>query len=209
MTEKTKISNYEKMKNQMAEEFLKYDQEKMIQKFFLEHDEHNLFFHFLDRKYRIDRQNGQISWSADSFQTETKADYNEAMTIYDVLCYSKEYCHPAHELANVGSLSRVQGGNLAKGSNFFQNAGEFFDGKTDALARACERLHGRKIPKGDVGYEFDLFPFLLVSLRFWESDDEFPASLQILVDKNILDYMHYETLMFAISHLLNRLKEEL
>ena len=131
MTEKTKISNYEKMKNQMAEEFLKYDQEKMIQKFSLEHDEHNLFFHFLDRKYRIDRQNGQISWSADSFQTETKADYNEAMTIYDVLCYSKEYCHPAHELANVGSLSRVQGGNLAKGSNFFQNAGEFFDGKTD------------------------------------------------------------------------------
>ena len=35
-------------------------------------------------------------------------------------------------------------------------------------------------------------------LRFWESDDEFPASLQILVDKNILDFMHYETLMFAI-----------
>lgn len=38
MTEKTKISNYEKMKNQMAEEFLKYDQEKMIQKFSLEQD---------------------------------------------------------------------------------------------------------------------------------------------------------------------------
>ena len=36
----------------------------------------------------------------------------------------------------------------------------------------------------------------------------FPASLQILTDKNILDYMHYETLMFAITHILNRLKEE-
>ena len=40
-------------------------------------------------------------------------------------------------------------------------------------------------------------------------DDGFPASLQILVDKNILDFMHYETLMFAISHVLRRMKEEM
>lgn len=46
-------------------------------------------------------------------------------------------------------------------------------------------------------------------MRFWEADEEFPASLQILVDKNILDYMHYETLMFALTHLFRRLKEEM
>ena len=49
-------------------------------------------------------------------------------------------------------------------------------------------------------------PTVPVCLRFWESDEEFPASLQIFVDKNILDFMHYETLMFAVTHLLNRLK---
>ncbi len=65
------------------------------------------------------------------------------------------------------------------------------------------------IETGDVSYELHLFPFLPMILRFWESDEDFPASLQILVDKNILDYMHYETLMFAISHLLNRLKDEM
>lgn len=53
-----------------------------------------------------------------------------------------------------------------------------------------------------------MFPFLPLILRFWDSDEDFLASLQILVDENILDYMHYETLMFAISHLLNRLKDE-
>ena len=42
-----------------------------------------------------------------------------------------------------------------------------------------------------------------------EADDEFPASLQVLADKNILDYMHYETLMFALTHLFCRLKEEM
>ena len=36
-----------------------------------------------------------------------------------------------------------------------------------------------------------------------------PASLQILADRNTLDYMHYETLMFALTHLFSRLKEEM
>ena len=38
---------------------------------------------------------------------------------------------------------------------------------------------------------------------------QFPASLQILADRNILDYMHYETLMFALTHLFHRLMEEM
>lgn len=72
--------------------------------------------------------------------------------------------------------------------------------------KSLSSVKGGALEKGDAAYELDLFPFLPVILCFWDSDDEFPASLQILVDKNILDYMHYETLMFAISHLLNRVK---
>ena len=202
------ISNYEKMKNNMADVFLQYDQEEMIRKFGLVQDKNYLYICCLNRQYRISRRNGQVSWSEDAFQTEGEADYNEAMTLYDVLCCSKENCHLACEWVNVGSLSAVQGGTLAKGSHFFQEAGKYFDGNKEALARACERLKGRKVEKGDVAYELDLFPFLPVVLRFWESAEEFPASLQILVDRNILDYMHYETLMFAISHMLNRLRDE-
>ena len=36
-----------------------------------------------------------------------------------------------------------------------------------------------------------------------------PIIAQLLADKNILDYMHYETLMFALSYLLDRLKSEM
>ena len=206
---KQETSNYEKMKNDMAGVFLQYDQEIMIRKFSLEHDEKYLYLHFLNRRYRIDRRNGQVGWSKDDFRTEENADYNEAMTIYDVLCFSKDPVCPSHEWVKVGSLSAVKGGTLEKGGNFFHGAGENFGGRTGQLARACEALGGRKIEKGDVGYEMDLFPFLPVSLRFWNSDEEFPASLQILVKRNVLDYMHYETLMFALSHLLKRLKEEM
>ncbi|MCI8335188.1 MAG: DUF3786 domain-containing protein [Lachnospiraceae bacterium] len=206
--ERNRLSNYEKMKERMAAAFLQYSQREMILKFSLAHNETYLYLDFVGRNYRIHRQTGAVTWSEDAFQSETAADYNEAMTIYDVLCYSKENYHLANEWVDISSLSSIQGGSLTKDSNFFQNAGAYFDGKADSLAHACRLLHGRKIQKGDVAYELDLFPFLPLSLHFWESDEEFPASLQILADKNILDYMHYETLMFAVTHLLNRLKSQ-
>lgn len=88
----SRISNYEIMKNQMSAKFLEYDQNHMITKFSLPHDEQYLYIRFVGREYRISRSTGRVAWSEDHFLTETEADYNEAMTIYDVLCYSKEDC---------------------------------------------------------------------------------------------------------------------
>ncbi len=61
--------------------------------------------------------------------------------------------------------------------------------------------------KGDVAYKLNLFSFLSIILRFWEADEDFPPTMQILVDKNVVDYMHYETLMFAITHMFDRIKK--
>ena len=80
---------------------------------------------------------------------------------------------------------------------------------TIELRNACISLSGKELEKGDVAFKLNLFPFLPIIIRFWEADDEFPASLQILADRNTLDYMHYETLMFALTHLFSRLKEEM
>ncbi len=204
-----KISNYEKMKNNMAGVFLQYNQEEMIQKFSLEHNENDIYIYFLERKYSISRCTGEVFWSEDDFQTKEKADYNEVMTIYDVLCNSKKNCHPANEWINIKSLSTVLGGSLKRDNDFFHNVGEYFDGKVKELSYACKALHGKKLEKGDLAYEIKMFPFLSIVLRFWESDEDFPAVMQILTDKNILDYMHYETLMFAMTHILERIKNEI
>ena len=74
----------------------------------------------------------------------------------------------------------IRGGTLSKGS-FFENAGAAFDGKAEQLVRACEELKGRKLKKGDAAYELDMFSFLPIALHFWNSDEDFPASLQIFV----------------------------
>ena len=202
-------SNYEKMKNSVNDSFLQYDQENMIRKFSLQHDSDYLYITFIERTYRINRHTGIILWSDDHFQTTHDANYNEIMTIYDVLCYSKENCHLSHEFVNLNSLSTVRTGNLTANSSFFQRTADSFNQNTEALRRACENLSGKPLSKGDVAFELQLFSFLPVIIRFWEADEEFPASLQILVDKNTLDYMHYETLMFALSHLFDRIREEM
>ena len=143
------------------------------------------------------------------FETVCEAGHDETMTIYDVLCYADDACHLSHEFVNISSLSSVRTGNLSQNSGFFQNTAEFFNGKTAELRNACITLSGKELGKGDVAFGLKLFPFLPIIIRFWEADDEFPASLQILADRNILDYMHYETLMFALTHLFSRLKEEM
>lgn len=196
------------MKQAMAQKFSSYDTDAMIEKFQLQHDAAYLYLSVLGRAYRIDRRSGQVSWSDDGFLTSTEADYNAAMTLYDVLCCSQPDCRLAHTWVNVRSLARVQGGTLEKSSDFFQGAGRIFSGKAEALARSCQALQGKKLDQGDVAYQLDLLPFLPLQLVFWEADEDFPASLQFFVDRNTLAYMHYETLMFALSHVLDRLQAQ-
>ena len=64
----------------------------MIQKFSLKNDRQYLYLDFMGRPYRINRKNGVVEWSEDGFHSVTEGNFNESMTIYDVLCYSKDSC---------------------------------------------------------------------------------------------------------------------
>ena len=44
--------------------------------------------------------------------------------------------------------------------------------------------------------------------RFSESDEDFDAEIQFLWDENTLQYMHFETLWYVMSHIVRRLMEE-
>lgn len=203
----TQSSNYDLMRDQVAASFLQYDQEKMIRKFALECSTQYLFITFFGSRYRIGRGDGVVTrWDCGE-NVWIKADYNEVMTIYDVLCYSKEGCRASGETVNLSNLSTIRGGSLAKGGGFYANAGIWLAGKGDRLAKACEALGGTSDGVGEVGYRLEMFPFLPVAVHFWDADEDFPVSLQILVDSNILDFMHFETVMFAVGHLMGRLKD--
>lgn len=201
-----KESNYEIMKKKMQVHFLEYDQGTMIRRFGLECDDDFLYIGFAGRMYRIGRNTGAVEWSEDGFVRAGVAGYNEAMTIFDVLCCSRENCRLSGEFVPVNDLPGVVAGSRA-GNGLFQDTAKFFDSHTEALRAACERMGGVPAGKADVGYELKLFDFLPVRLNFWNADEEFPASLRMLWDRNLLDFMHYETSYFAAGHLMGRLKE--
>ena len=92
-----KRNNYEQMRDQMRGQFLNYDQQEMIRKFALKYDENHLYIRFFGRDYRISRADGLVEGTADGFATCYEADYNESMTIYDVLCCSKPDCRLSGE----------------------------------------------------------------------------------------------------------------
>lgn len=199
-------SNYEQMRDRMRVEFLKYDQEKMIQKYSLKFDGEYLYLDFVGRLYRVNRRNGIVEWSEDHFSTVAEGDYNESMTIYDVLCYAREDCSLSGRYCSLNMLKGTVR-SAAPGGNLFQKSADAFCGKTRELEAACISLGEKTEWKGDVAVKMYPFTFLPVILQYWDGDDEFPASLKFMFDEHILEYMHYETIFFMISHILKRIKE--
>lgn len=204
-----RLSNYEITKRRVQGDFLKYDQEKIIQKFALHADEKFLYIKFIGHFYRINRQTGYLEWSEDDFLTCTEGDFNEALTIYDLLCDSKDNCQASGDYINLQSLSSLQSSSKKLGDGLFGGKEKIFDHKEELLSGICEKLGGVKAGKGDVAYEIPLFDFLPCRIQFWNSDDEFEAQLQIFMDKNILDFIRYETVWYAAGHLMRRLTEEM
>jgi hypothetical protein len=204
-----RISNYEITKRRVQKDFLKYNQEKMIQKFALKADENYLYITFIGHSYRICRKSGYLEWSEDNFVTCVEGDFNEALTIYDLLCDSKENCHAANDFINLNSLSSLQSSSKKLGDGLFHGEDKIFDHKEELFGNVCEKLGGIKAGKGDVAYELPLFDFLPCRIQFWNSDDEFDAQLQIFMDKNVLKFIRYETVWYAVSHLMKRLTEEM
>ncbi len=200
------LSNYEIMRNQMRDEFVKYDQEKMIRKFSLKSDEEYIYIDFVRHNYRIHRQNGLVEWSEDDFMSTTEADYNESMTIYDILCYSKDDCRLSGRFCPVNMLKgTVQ--SIGPGSSLFQRSADEFSGRLKELEYACSILGKPAQMSGDVVAVLYPFSFLPVTVQYWDADEEFPANLKFMFDENIQDFMHFETIFFMMGHMISRMKE--
>lgn len=203
-----KKNNYETMRDQTRPYFLTFDQEELIRKLDLKHDEDYLYLRFCSRPYRIGRKTGIVEWSEDGFQRAVEGDFSESMTIYDILCYSKKDRSLSGEYAPSSSLKGIVYTGMNAGTSMGSNeTAEYFNAHVDRLEQACIALGGIPEGKGDLAYRIPLFDFLPVRFSFWQADEDFPPEVRLLWDTNVLQYMHFETLFYAAGHLLKRLEE--
>ena len=136
------MDNYEIAKERIRPEFLKYDQETMIRRFGLDHDGEYLYLDFCGERYRIQRSSGIVEKSAEGtrdFQAGVlPGNYEEVLSIYDILCYSRPEAALTGRWCLVNSLPGV-GQNNGLGDHAVQRkAGGVFP---QALVQQIVQLH--------------------------------------------------------------------
>ncbi len=184
--------------------FLHYDQEALIRKLNLKYDETYLYTAMFSTPHRIHRKTGDIS----RLDGETWVDartHGEVMTLLDLVCDSKENRFLSGKLKNMADFGLMFHQGLLEKDSWAQK----FQDNLDGFHRACQAMHGKPLPIGDVAYAIELFDGLSIVLQLWLGDEEFPPNLRFLWDENALMYIKYETMYFARGLLLKRLETEM
>jgi hypothetical protein len=184
--------------------FLTYDQQELIRRCGLRHDETYFYTSFLSEPYRIHRKTGDMErfrqgvWiGADTFA--------EVMTILDWLCDSRPDRYITGRWINIVNHGHCFHRNLQEDEG--DPDALLFSQRPEAFCAACQALKGEKMPGGDISYAIELLDGLRILVQLWHGDEEFPARLRFLWDENTTRYIRYETTWYALGLLLRRLKE--
>ena len=220
------MANFDIMTNDGRKLFLGYDQEKMIRQYRLKHDGKYLYFWFLSRLYRIEKETGCVEelpglCTREQYRESSAAQLascgaewrrasNElAMTFYDVLCYGKEDAASTGEYINLNSLVTMISAAGNPGKGMFGKYEKPFDEHSSQLEKVLIRLGGRIEGKGDISYELPLFDFMNIRFQLWHADEDFPPSVLVFVDTGILKFMHYETVWYMMHGFMARIEKEI
>ena len=205
---KQPASNYDLQVDIGKRLFMEYDQNALIRKYQLSADRQWIYLAYLAIPCRISRTDGSIEEMAEGVWQPCRR-FNTGMTIYDLLCYHTGATPPnlANSWCTVGSFIIT---GVQNASDFAKGYAALFDGHTDTLQSACLELGGtiqNTIAGADLVCRFQVTPFFPVLLQFWSGDEEFPAKLQLLWDRNTTSFLHFETTFYLQGDLLDRLKQ--
>jgi len=103
--------------------------------------------------------------------------------------------------------------SLVVGANPFQGRYELetkdliqvFGHDGNAFSEAAKKLGGVLFEGGDTAVRIQVFPKLIFEYLLWLGDDEFPASVTILLDRDILTHYPVDALIMTINLLSMRL----
>ena len=198
---KPPVNNYARQVEAARIQFLTWDQPAMCARLGLAMTDEAIPVRFLGRVCSVRRSDGAVL-DPDG----QPASFGTAMTIYDALARTNAP-HLRGEFVPTTALHGIRGTHAVH-EELHSPAAQRFAGRADQLERRLLALGGRPWGKGDVSYIIDAFDFFPVCVRFWDADEEFPASLQFLWDANALDFLCYETLWYLMGELIDRLTEE-
>ena len=201
MTERT--DNYKISRDRAIEYFLSFDQDVLIRNWALSCDDDRLFVSFLGSVYAICRHTGRV------FRPDgQESGFEETLSLFDLLCHESPVKTCTGRFAPVNSLNGRPKA-IGVGTDFHSNIASHFDRNPDAFRRACLSLGGTPMALGDLGFSFPVFGDLTVRLKFYGSDEDFPTSVVLLWDENMLQYVFYETVFYIAGFLLHSILDQM
>lgn len=190
---------------QWTKEFTGFQPERISKILNLKYDEENLYITYFDKLYRLCLKDGRLEKQGDDDQWQNKLFFNESMSVYHVLKYTKDY--PGK--AGIWVPNSVLDGRVTRNTNMpdplLDPFARKWSGKCQQLKEACQQAGGMEFDKGDLAFQFTAFPFIDVQLIFWDEDEDFPAQVQVLFDQRVTDYIHCETTGCVTADLLDRI----
>ena len=198
-----KYDNYQISRDRAQAYFLGFDQNQLIRNWNLAHDSRSLYPIFLGRPYEICRTTGAVFRGWD----KQEAGYEEVLSIFDLLCHAGDRKYLSGNFAPVNSLKGRPA--IGVGTDFHSEAASVFDQNQDAFQKACLALGGTPMDLGDLGFSFPVFADLTVRLKFYGSDEDFPANVVLLWDAHMLQYVYYETVFYIAGHLLRSIADQM
>ena len=189
--------NYQIQMQNAQKFFLRYDQEKLIQKFDMHADPEYLYPIMFRTLYRIDRKTGNFERYRGVWQDANT--FGEVMTILDILCDSKDDRYLTGRWVSTQQFGKLfHTGLLEPVEDPLATA---FDKAPGSFAKACKALGGHPIAGGDEAYAIEVMDGLEIGIQFWYGDEEFPAQLRFYWDENAPMYLKYETMHYTLGYL--------
>ena len=200
-----RTDNYLKQAAQAKAYFLTYDQEALIRKLNLTHDEDYLYPVFFSQTYRLSRKTGDLARQG-KHGWEDANTHGEVMALLDLICDSREDRFVSGKWKDMAQFGHTFHQNLLEERDPLAEACQE---RPEVFRRWCEALGGKPMPTGDIAYSIEVFDGLPLMIQLWFGDEDLPARARLLWDENALMYLKYETMYFAREVLLSRLKREM
>ena len=195
--------NYEMLRRHWAAKIAEMDFPALAKRFDLRYDGEALYITYFAREYRVAKKTGEIT-CVDA--PEERVAYDSVMAIWHLFWYSRPEAKVRGEFVPFRGVKRAAPFEAAYVRTILEPFARAFTGKTELLRLACEKLGGRPIRQGDVGYEIDAFSCMPLCITFWDADEEFEAQANILFDADITDFMHEETVVLIAADLTANLE---
>lgn len=199
------FSNHEALCEQWHAAFADFAPARIAGILHLTADKDYLYLSYFQTPYRLCLMDGCLEKETENGWTD-ELFFNETMSIYHLLHYTKDQ----PRISGIWVPNTALEGSGAHNRNLpdplLTPFAVHFSGKADLLADACEKLGGIRLSRGDAAYQFTAFPQIQLQLIFWDADEDFPAQVQVLMDQQVTDFIHFETTGCIISDLLEKLE---